>query len=85
MFPQTDKNWLDYRALHQNWSYQPTLAGRAMDRSETDQRNLEQKNIQITWNIYKSEDEVGFKNNSGIIPKIYMLWLFSRTTVRMQC
>ena len=30
MFPQTDKSWCDYKALSQNWSYQPTLAGRAI-------------------------------------------------------
>ena len=30
MFPQTDKSWHDYRALNQNWSYQPTLAGCAI-------------------------------------------------------
>ena len=30
MFPQTDKSWCDYRALNQNWSYQPTLKGRAI-------------------------------------------------------
>ena len=30
MFRQTDKSWRDYRALNQNWSYQPTLAGRAI-------------------------------------------------------
>ena len=30
MFPQTDKSWGDYRALNQNLSYQPTLAGRAI-------------------------------------------------------
>ena len=30
MFPKTDKSWRDYRALNQNWSYQPTLAGRAI-------------------------------------------------------
>ena len=30
MFPPTDKSWCDYRALNQNWSYQPTLAGRAI-------------------------------------------------------
>ena len=30
MFHQTDKSWCDYRALNQNWSYQPTLAGRAI-------------------------------------------------------
>ena len=30
MFPQTDKSWRDYSALNQNWSDQPTLAGRAM-------------------------------------------------------
>ena len=31
MYPQTDKSWRDYRTLNQNWSYQPTLAGRAID------------------------------------------------------
>ena len=31
MFPQTDRSWWDYRALHQNWSYHPTLAGRAIE------------------------------------------------------
>ena len=30
MIPQTNKSWRDYRALNQNWSYQPTLAGRAI-------------------------------------------------------
>ena len=30
MFPQTDKTWRDYRALNQNWAYQPTLAGHAI-------------------------------------------------------
>ena len=30
MFPQTDKSWRDYRSLNQNWSYQRTLAGRAI-------------------------------------------------------
>ena len=30
MFPQTDKSKRDYKALNQNWSYQPTLAGRAI-------------------------------------------------------
>ena len=30
MFPQTDRSWRDYRSLNQNWSYQPTLAGRAI-------------------------------------------------------
>ena len=30
MIPQTDKSWPDYRALIQNWSHQPTLAGRAI-------------------------------------------------------
>ena len=30
MFPQTEKKWRGYRALNQNWSYQPTLAGRAI-------------------------------------------------------
>ena len=30
MIPQTDKSCRDYRALNQNWSYQPTLAGRAI-------------------------------------------------------
>ena len=29
MFPQTAKSWYDYRALNQNWCYQPTMAGRA--------------------------------------------------------
>ena len=33
MFPQTDKSWRDYRALNQNWSHQPTLAGRAISRN----------------------------------------------------
>ena len=32
MFPQTNKSWCDYRALHQNRSYQPTLAGREICR-----------------------------------------------------
>ena len=31
MIPQTDKSWPDYRALNQNWSYQPTLAGHAIN------------------------------------------------------
>ena len=30
MIPQTDKSPRDYRALNQNWSYRPTLAGRAI-------------------------------------------------------
>ena len=30
MVPKTDKSWRDYRALNQKWSYQPTLAGRAI-------------------------------------------------------
>ena len=30
MFLQTDTSWPDYRSLHQNWSYQPTLPGRAI-------------------------------------------------------
>ena len=30
MIPQTDKNRRDYGALNQNWSNQPTLAGRAI-------------------------------------------------------
>ena len=30
MIPQTDKSWRDYRSLNQNWSYRPTLAGRAI-------------------------------------------------------
>ena len=28
--PQTYKSWHDYRALNQNWSYQPTLAGHSI-------------------------------------------------------
>ena len=31
--PQTDKSLRDYRALNQNWSYQPTLAGRAVTKT----------------------------------------------------
>ena len=27
---QSDTIWRDYRALNQNWSYQPTLVGRAI-------------------------------------------------------
>ena len=27
MIPQTDKSRRDYRALNQNWSYQPILVG----------------------------------------------------------
>ena len=30
MIPQTDESWRDNRALNQNWSYQPTLVGRAI-------------------------------------------------------
>ena len=30
MLPQTNLSWRDYRALNQNWSYQPKLASRAI-------------------------------------------------------
>ena len=49
MFSQIDKSWRDYRSRNQNWSYQPTLAGRAITLVEVNSM------LWIRWGQYISD------------------------------
>ena len=55
MYAQTDKSWRDASALNQNWSYQPTLAGRAIVLLK-----LRQENLNMYWKKLSTQNETHF-------------------------
>ena len=96
MFPQTDESWHYHRSLNQNWSYQPTLAGRAIIRCVLigNQNDLclisyTMSNSQIA--TYRERIVSMFRNRSyfdrskGCVPEVYSPYVLSVLSYKIYC
>ena len=70
MIPQTDKSWCDCRALNQNWSYQPTLAGRAVL-----QISLIEVNVMTFPSFLGSQEDFLFHIFAKYYGYLFNLWI----------
>ena len=76
MIPQTDKSWRDYRALNQNWSCQPTLAGCAVSVSFTQTRVVILEKLFLRHNLLFLLPVASIvKSVQSVTEEIQMAWL----------